>query len=97
MLYFNRAIVVSFSDGVATRVHVPPFFTRYVTRVFKTGGVPPPQIGSRVIYPWIFHRLILLLFQHGRKMPPIWRPFTDVGDHYVRFSSRHGICARYYY
>jgi hypothetical protein len=89
-------ITISFSDGVETRVHAPPFFTRYVTRVFKTGAVPPPKIGSRVMYPWIFHRLFFLLFKHGRKMSPIWRPFTDVGDHYVRVSSRHGICVRYY-
>jgi hypothetical protein len=34
--------ILSFSDGVATRVDAPPFYTRYVTRVFKTGAVPPP-------------------------------------------------------
>jgi hypothetical protein len=34
---------LSLSDGVATRVHAPPFFTRYVTRVFKTGAVPPKK------------------------------------------------------
>jgi hypothetical protein len=49
---------ISFGDGVATRVHAPPFYTWYVTRVFKTGAVPPPKIGSRVMYPWIFQRLI---------------------------------------
>jgi hypothetical protein len=55
-------ICLSFSDGVATRVHAPPFFTRYMTRVYKTGAVPPQKTGSRVMYPWIFHRLMFLLF-----------------------------------
>jgi hypothetical protein len=58
MLCFENPTKVSFSDGVATRVHAPPFYTRYVTRVFKTGAVPPQKIGPRVVYPWIFHRLI---------------------------------------
>jgi hypothetical protein len=76
--------VVPFSHGVATRVHVPPFYTRYVTRVFKTGAVPPPPQCVRVSCTRAFvTNLLLLLFQHGGKMSSIWRTFTYLGDHYL--------------
>jgi hypothetical protein len=71
---------ISFSDGVAARVHATPFYTWYATRGFKTGAMPPQKIGSRVMYPWIF---FFCLFQHGGNMSPIWRPLTDVSGHYV--------------
>jgi hypothetical protein len=83
--------MISFIDGVATRVHAPPFFTWYLTRAYKTGAVPPPN-RSACHVPLDFPPVNFLLVEHGRKMSPIWIPFTDVGDHYVRVSSRHDIC-----
>jgi hypothetical protein len=78
-----NAMTLSFSHGVATRVHAPPFYTRYVTRVFKTGAVPSQKMCLRVMYTRIFHWLVCFLFQHGGKMSSIWRPFRYLGDDYL--------------
>jgi hypothetical protein len=67
-----------------------------MTRVYKTGAVPPPQNRFACHVPLDFPPVnvfaIFLLFEHGRMMSPIWRPFTYVGDHYVRVISRHDMC-----
>jgi hypothetical protein len=98
---------VSFSHGVAIRVmhppllpgtcSAPPSFIRYVTRVFKTGAVTPQKTILCVIHMHVFYCIMILLFQHGGKMPSIWQPFTYLGDHYVDASSRHGYFVKYCY
>jgi hypothetical protein len=89
------------SHGVATRVHAPPFCTRYVTRVFKTGDAPPPQ--NHVMCHVHAHFSLLNVFaistwwQDVLYAETIFSYLGDVTIIYSRQSSRCGLCVKYSY